>query len=104
MKFIELEWIYLLTSLGTVLTWLNLFDYMRIFTESGFYILLLIQTLKDVRYFILLFFMCVAMFSSSVYLLNSLSYQSVTGESLFEKSYDNSGGLIDGDVINSFIN
>ncbi len=43
---------------------------MRLFEETSFYVLLVIEVMYDIRYFLMMFFCCVAMFANAVLILD----------------------------------
>ena len=62
-----------LASFSTIIIWFKLFDWLRLFEETAFYIELLFKTLYDIRVFIILFLVALAMFGSSMFMLHSNS-------------------------------
>ena len=63
----------LLTVLGAFSSFtilLKAFDWMRLFDESSFYILLLKETIGDIKYFMILFMLSLFMFGVPLALLS----------------------------------
>ena len=54
-----------------IILWFKLFDWLRLFEETAFYIELLFKTLYDIRVFIIIFIVTLAMFGSSMFMLQS---------------------------------
>ena len=63
--------IRIISALSVFVLWLKLFDWLRLFEQTAFYIKLLTATFMDLRSFMLLFFTGLAMFGSSIYMLQS---------------------------------
>lgn len=51
--------------------WIKVFDWLRLFESTAFYIKLLTVTVKDIGYFMVLFLVALAMVGSSMYMLQS---------------------------------
>ena len=51
--------------------WVNFIYWLRVFTSTIIYIRLVIQTVKEMIYFLLIFFLIVTMFGNVIYILNS---------------------------------
>ena len=67
--------------------WMKLFDWLRLFESTGFYVSLLTNTLVDIEYFLVLFVIGLAMFGSSMFMLqNNISYG---GETFIKPTFNN---------------
>ena len=51
--------------------WVNLLNWLRIFPSTIIYIRLLTQTLKEMVYFLGIFFLVVTMFGNVIFILNT---------------------------------
>lgn len=56
-------------SISIFLIWLKVFDWLRLFEPTSFYIRLVTATFRDIRSFMILFFTGLAMFGSSLYMM-----------------------------------
>lgn len=43
---------------------------MRLFPELAFYVTMISETLLDIKYFLVIFLMCLGMFGNALYILN----------------------------------
>ena len=59
------------TIVAIILMWGNALYWLRVFTSTIIYIRLVIQTVKEMIYFLLIFFLIVTMFGNVIYILNS---------------------------------
>ena len=59
------------TIVAIILMWGNFVYWLRVFTSTIIYIRLVIQTVKEMIYFLLIFFLIVTMFGNVIYILNS---------------------------------
>ena len=57
-------------SLCTVLMWIKVFYWMRLFTSTSFYVKLIRETLYDIRYFIILFIIILMTFANALFISN----------------------------------
>lgn len=118
---IFIEWIIIYHSLGytavsqknlvricsvlTLFNWLRIFDMMQLFNNTAVYVRLLIQTISNVTYFLIIYAILIACFGNVVAIIELYDYnQSLdppTADyqyvSLFENAFDSI-------VLNSFIN
>jgi hypothetical protein len=60
-----------ITAVACVLLWLILMYWMRLFSQTGFYVKLILQTIVDLKYFLLFFGIIICMFASSVVIIDS---------------------------------
>ena len=60
-----------IAAFSMIILWFKLFDWLRLFEETAFYIELLFKTLYDIRVFIIIFIVTLAMFGSSMFMLQS---------------------------------
>ena len=49
-----------------------LFYWLRLFPNLAFYVTMITETLADISYFLIMFFMCVVTFSNAIYTLNQI--------------------------------
>lgn len=56
-----------------MLLWLSLFYWLRIFPAFAFYVHMVIQTVYDIKYFIILFIMSILAFANATTILNKYS-------------------------------
>ena len=59
------------TIVAIILMWGNAVYWLRVFTSTIIYIRLVIQTVKEMIYFLLIFFLIVTMFGNVIFILNS---------------------------------
>ena len=50
--------------------WLKVFYWMRLFTPTSFYVLLIRNTLYDIRYFLILYLAVIMMFANAILVAN----------------------------------
>jgi len=92
---------------ASFLTWIKLFYYLRIFKPTSSFIHMIVEMLKDIRVFLLIYFIGIFAFSSFYYVLDKGHTEKVTGfengsytdsviytymQSLGELGYDNFEG------------
>ena len=53
-----------------VVQWWLLISWIRLFEGLSFYVILIIETIKDIAYFVIMFLICIAMFASAMMILN----------------------------------
>lgn len=58
-------------AFSLLLLWTKLFDWLKLFDKTAFYIKLLDRTLRDTVYFMLLFIIALAMFASSFLMMQN---------------------------------
>ena len=76
----------LLAVFALFFLWLKLFDWLRLFEATGFYVSLLENTIENIKVFIVLFFIGLAMFGSSMFMLqNNMEYG---GEQFIKPTFD----------------
>ena len=66
---VPVETLRIIAAFVTCLTMLKLFDWLRLFEETAFYVLLVGETLYDIRYFMLLLFGALMMFGVPLLML-----------------------------------
>jgi hypothetical protein len=49
-----------------------LYYWLRLEPELAFYVEMIAETLKDIRYFLVIFVMCIAVFANAFYALNGV--------------------------------
>jgi hypothetical protein len=57
-------------SVSSFLLWLQVFYWMRLFRSMSFYVLMVYETMYDIRHFLIMFFACVAAFGNAVLILD----------------------------------
>ena len=67
---LEIEDLRQMAAVASCLVILKLFDWLRLFENTAFYVLLLKQTLKDIKIFIVLIFIALATFGIPMVILN----------------------------------
>ena len=81
----SLEALRVLAAFASCLTLLKLFDWLRLFEQTAFYVLLVGVTLRDVRYFILLLLTTLMMFGIPLVMLDASSYE---GKELIDPAFN----------------
>ena len=59
-----------LAALLVILVWFKAFYWMRLFSDTGFYVRLIRETLWDIRYFLILFAFILLTFGNALLILN----------------------------------
>ena len=67
---LEIEDLRQMAAVASCLVILKLFDWLRLFENTAFYVLLLKQTLKDIKIFIVLIFVALSTFGIPMVILN----------------------------------
>jgi hypothetical protein len=67
---VDIDKLRVYASVASCLIVVKVFDWLRLFGNTSFYILLMTETLYDIRYFIVLIFLCLAMFGIPMVVLN----------------------------------
>lgn len=67
--FLSLEQITVCASLCAILTWIGIFYWMRLFSTMSAYINLIVETIKDISYFMILLIFCLCAFGNGMYIL-----------------------------------
>jgi hypothetical protein len=65
------------TASCTVLLWTILFYWMRIFSDLGFYVYLILETLRDTKHFLILVLMVLITFANALYILEIANHAEV---------------------------
>jgi len=60
-----------IASCAVALQWLVAFYWMRLIPEMAFYVTFLKEVVTDITGFVVMFFMCILMFSNSVYIIQT---------------------------------
>ena len=58
-----------MAAFGVMLLWIKVFDWFRLFKQTSFYIKLIIETIYDIGYFVIIFFALLATFGCTMFLL-----------------------------------
>ena len=59
-----------MASLASLCLWIKVLDWCKLFNGTSFFIKLIIETIIDIRYFSLIFIVCLMMFGTPMYILN----------------------------------
>lgn len=61
-----------MSSVAIIGQWLMLFYWLRLFPALAFYVAMIIETIKDISTFMIMFVICITMFGNAVYALNQI--------------------------------
>ena len=75
-----------MAAFASMFTLMKLFDWLRLFEETGFYVKLVGETLSDIKYFILLLLTTLMMFGVPVVMLDA---SSPDDKDLLDKVFNN---------------
>lgn len=67
------ETIIQLASFQTVILWLMVFYWVRVFPELAFYVKMITETMVDIFYFMIMLILVIMMFANGMYVLNRAS-------------------------------
>ena len=81
---IPLETLRVLAAFATCITLLRLIDWMRLFEDTSFYVMLIKQTIDDIKYFVLLLIIALLMFGVPVLMLDM---NSAEGSELIDDNF-----------------
>jgi len=81
--------VLIMAGLTCFLLWIKLFYYMRIFKPTSSFIRMIIEMFKDIRIFILIFFIAILAFANFYYIIDKGNEDKILGE--LDSSY---GGAI----------
>lgn len=59
-----------LASVNLLFVWLNLFYFMRALRGTSFFIRMIIEMIKEIKYFLLIFYFAIVMFSNAFHLVD----------------------------------
>ena len=59
-----------LAAVAVVLTWFKSFYWLRLFDSTSFYVRLIVETISDIKYFIILFVIILLTFGNALYILS----------------------------------
>jgi hypothetical protein len=59
-------------SMGSFGMWLIVFSWMRLFHQTSFYVMMIIQAVYDIRYFLVMILLCVCMFGNAILILDDM--------------------------------
>lgn len=82
--FIPLETLRVLAAFATCITLLRLINWMRLFEDTSFYVLLIRVTIDDIKYFMLLLIISLLMFGVPVLMLDMNSEE---GSEMIEDNF-----------------
>ena len=74
----------IIAAIASCLTLMKLFDWLRLFEETAFYVLLIGETIYDIRYFILLLMTTLIMFGVPLIMLDG---NSPTGKEIVDSNF-----------------
>ena len=57
--------------------WFKAFYWLRLFSQTSFYMRLIIDTLYDIRYFLILFFLILITFANALLILDEGRYENI---------------------------
>jgi hypothetical protein len=57
-------------SIGAFTMWFLLFSWMRLFYVTSFYVIMILEAIYDIRYFLIMIVLCVCMFGNAVLILD----------------------------------
>lgn len=60
-----------IASVMTIFIWIHLYFWLRIFSSTAIYVQIVTQTINDVKVFLLVFFICLAMFGNGKLVLSN---------------------------------
>lgn len=60
-----------ISSVMTIFIWIHLYFWLRIFSSTAIYVQIVTQTINDVKVFLLVFFICLAMFGNGKLVLSN---------------------------------
>jgi len=60
-----------LASLASFFLWIKAFYWLRLFTGTSFYIRLIVETLREIKYFMILFAFCLMMFGNAILIMDT---------------------------------
>ena len=81
---ISVEALRILAAIASCLTLLKLFDWLRLFEDTAFYVLLVFETLKDIRHFLFLLLTTLMMFGVPMLMLDA---NSSDGKEVIEETF-----------------
>jgi len=69
-KFIDNETMCVIAAFSTFCMYVKVLDWFRLFQPTSFFIRLFIETMLDIRYFVIIFFVALMMFGVPMFMLN----------------------------------
>ena len=76
----------ILPSIASFLMVIQFFYWLSLFQSTSFYVTMLVESFKDIRYFGLMVFLCIFSFANAILLINKL--QETVSRQLDEESVD----------------
>ena len=64
------ETLTVLAAMWSIFVWMKMFYWLNLFRRTSFYIVLIHQTIIDIRWFLVIFFGLLTMLGSALYLVN----------------------------------
>ena len=65
------NWVRTLATLAVILLWFKSFYWLRLFGNTSFFVKMIVQTLADIRYFLILFIFILMTFGNAIFILSS---------------------------------
>ena len=65
------KWIRTFATLAVILMWFKSFYWLRLFGNTSFFVKMIVQTLADIRYFLILFIFILMTFGNAIFILSS---------------------------------
>ena len=59
-----------MAALASLCLWIKVLDWCKLFDGTSFFIKLIVETIIDIRYFSMIFIVCLMMFGTPMYILN----------------------------------
>jgi hypothetical protein len=75
-----------LASFQTVILWLMVFYWVRVFPELAFYVKMITETMVDIFYFMIMLILVIMMFANGMYVLNRASITNYAEIQSFEEN------------------
>lgn len=82
--YVSIQAIRVIAAFASMFTLMKLFDWLRLFDQTAFYIMLIVVTLRDVRHFMLLLLLTLLMFGVPLLMLNA---NSAPGKELIDPAF-----------------
>ena len=64
------EWQVTLSAIAVCFLWFKVFDWLRLFDTTAFFVLLIQQTIRSILSFLIILVFCYLMFGSAFYIIN----------------------------------
>ena len=87
---LDREYIVIVAFIAMIIMWSKVFFWLKLFSQTSFYIRLIGETIIGVAWFLLIFLITILMFANCMYILNA---NRTEDNQLFEKSFPTSFAL-----------